>query len=71
MGIGVTSFLRFCAMWSCTVTLSRVFGRYLSTHSIFAAPSPPNLASPLERERFGDWIGLGGDGGRESGGNSD
>lgn len=44
-----TSFLRFCATWSWTVTLSRVFGLYLSTHSIFlASPPPPPL---LERER--------------------
>jgi hypothetical protein len=29
--------LRFCATCSWTMTLSRVFGRCLSTHSIFAA----------------------------------
>lgn len=63
-----TSFLRFCATWSWTVTLSRVFGLYLSTHSIFlASPPPPPL---LERERGERDLGFGSRGERgEIGGN--
>lgn len=33
----ITNFLRLSAMYSWTIILSRVLGRYLSTHSIFAA----------------------------------